>query len=237
MPSSGLTFEDVPIAVKRSARRTLALHVFRDGRVEVRAPLRCPVSLIESFVASRHAWLRMQRARLAAQPAQWTPEFICGATFYLQGRPLCLKVSVAGRSNVRIDGDFLHVALSDSADTTLIERVLTRWLAEQARQLFMARMEHWWGQMPWLAQQRRFPELKVKRMRRQWGSCSSRGVVNLNLWLLCQPQACIDYVVVHELCHLLEMNHSERFYAHLSRAMPDWTERKQLLSRGGGLLI
>ena len=74
-----------------------------------------------------------------------------------------------------------------------------------------------------------FPELKIRKMRTRWGSCTKSGVVTLNLELVRMPPECIDYVITHELCHMVEFNHSARFYEVQSRFMPDWKARKQQL--------
>lgn len=76
------------------------------------------------------------------------------------------------------------------------------------------------------------PRLRVRKMVSRWGSCQTvRGIITLNTLLLAAPQACIEYVIMHELCHLLQPNHSQKFYALLSRLMPDWQERKKLLNQ------
>jgi len=74
-----------------------------------------------------------------------------------------------------------------------------------------------------------FPELKIRKMRTRWGSCTRRGVITLNLELVRMPPACIDYVISHELCHLVEFNHSARFYQLQERFVPDWQVRKREL--------
>lgn len=78
-----------------------------------------------------------------------------------------------------------------------------------------------------------YPALVVRRMKSRWGSCTAAGKITLNLKLIQMPKECIDYVVVHELCHLKEHNHSPAFYALLGKVMPDWEERKQKLNTMG----
>lgn len=76
------------------------------------------------------------------------------------------------------------------------------------------------------------PQLKIRKMKSRWGSChSQKGVITLNSQLMAAPQPCVEYVILHELCHFLQPNHSQRFYALLSRIMPDWAERKKLLNQ------
>lgn len=238
MSSNIIQFGDRALLLKRSQRRSLALHVYRDGRVEIRAPLRCPVALIRQFLGSREAWLHTQLNKFSGLPQPWRPEYTEGAVFLWMGASLEIKFEEGARPGVRLEGGALHIVLASvQRDPVRVESLLRRWMMAEAKVYFERRMKYWWGALPWLADGRSFPLLRVRAMKRQWGSCSSRGSINLNMWLMCQTVEAIDYVIVHELCHLLEMNHSGRFYAHLERAMPDWKLYKKMLSAGNGLSL
>lgn len=200
--------------------------------------MRCPVQLIEQFVASRRPWLDAQKRRLEALPAPWAPRYEAGGAFGYLGEPLTLALhTVPGRRAVQRQEGLLLCSLPPdrAADGAAIERCVRQWYAQESLALYGERLACLWEQMPWLAAQREFPTLRVRSMRRQWGSCSSRGVICMNIWLLMQPLECIDYVIAHELCHLLEMNHGPRFYAQLERVMPDWRARRARLASAGAM--
>ena len=109
-------------------------------------------------------------------------------------------------------------------DQETVRAALWRWYRHQAGRLFAARLSELAGRLPWLADD---PPLRLRRMRRRWGSCSASGVITLNTHLVKAPTALLDYVILHELCHLRELNHGPRFYELMDQALPDWRARRQ----------
>ncbi len=110
-----------------------------------------------------------------------------------------------------------------------VPRAVERWLRQQARPLFEDSIERQFG---WFAGQGYTrPVLRVKKMRTRWGSLSAKGYINLNMALLHYPPAALDYVVMHELCHLQHMDHGPGFHALMDARMPDWRQRKTLLEQ------
>lgn len=108
----------------------------------------------------------------------------------------------------------------------VIEKSLWSWYRTQAYYLFQQRLEHFSNLLPWVES---VPLLKVRLMKSRWGSCSSQGHISLNLNLIKTPIECIDSVIIHELCHLMEFNHSAKFYKLLSTYNPKWLEQKKHL--------
>ena len=114
-------------------------------------------------------------------------------------------------------------------DPARVRRVLERWYAARARTQFRKRLGVCLGTA--VGRSVDPPKLQIRRMTKRWGSCGPSGTLTLNLDLIRAPRPCIDYVIVHELCHLKHPNHSQEFYRLLSTAMPDWQERKMRLER------
>ena len=218
----------------RSARRTLALQVHPDGRLVVRAPRRCPLTEIDRFVGSRVDWIARKRSEFAAR-VRPQPAYSHGAEHPYLGGVFRLALSEGRPRGVALAGQRLEVRVADPADEALVRRALVGWYRQQAGGLFPERIAHWHGRMTHLDIP--LPTLRVRAMRSRWGSCSNRGNVNLNLWLIKLPVDCIDYVVVHELCHLREFHHGPAFYALMDQVLPDWREtRARLRELGQGLL-
>lgn len=213
----------------RSARKTLALYVHRDGSVLVRAPLRASLSYVFIFMRERWSWIETQRSRFLEEPAATPFEYKDGEVFLHMGEHLLLRVEVAGRNLARLTGNELRVSITPArlADPEGLADIIGLWQRREAKRIFPLRLAACYERMPDL--QRPFPVLKIRKMRSRWGSCARDGLVTLNLELIKMPLACIDYVVTHELCHLVEFNHSARFYDLQSRYIPDWKERRQRL--------
>lgn len=219
-----LTFDFV-----RSARKTIGLYVHRNGSVQVRAPLRVPLAQIYLFLRERWDWVTLQRARFLEEPAPAPVRYQNGETFLHLGQPLMLRVILSNHNLAKQIGDELHVAITAVrlAEPDGLAGVIELWQRREAKKVFSLRLDFCHEAMKSL--QLPFPELKVRKMRSRWGSCTRKGVVTLNLELIRMPLPCIDYVVTHELCHLVEFNHSSRFYELQSRFVPDWKDRKQAL--------
>jgi predicted metal-dependent hydrolase len=115
------------------------------------------------------------------------------------------------------------------ADTpSVVQKLLEAWYRAEAKRIFSSRMAACFPRLAHL--QVAYPTLSVRRMKARWGSCSSTGNIILNLKLIHLPLECIDYVIVHELCHLKEHNHSKRYYRLLEQILPDWRERRAALN-------
>ena len=111
-------------------------------------------------------------------------------------------------------------------DAGHIKEMLDHLYKAKAKSVFLKRLEHVLSRALWVTE---IPNFRVIKMQTQWGSCSPQGILVLNPYLVKAPTQCIDYVILHELCHLAEHNHSERFYQLMSQVMPDWESRKELL--------
>lgn len=213
----------------RSARKTLALYVHRDGSVLVRAPLRASLSYVFIFIRERWVWLSAQRSRFLEQPAATLFVYKDGEAFLHLGEPLLLRVVVSGRNQACLAGNELQVSITPGrmAEPDGVPGIIGLWQRREAKRVFPLRLTACYELMQDL--QRPFPALKIRKMRSRWGSCTKDGLITLNLELIKMPLECIDYVVTHELCHLVEFNHSARFYELQSRYISDWKDRRQRL--------
>ena len=213
----------IPYRIRESARRsTLALELRADGSLTVAAPAGVPLALVRRFVASRRRWIEGKRA-LLAQAQRPRLAFETGARLPLLGTALTLQLA-PGRERAtrcRRDGDMLVVpaAAGDAA-----QRVVETWYRHLAADHFAERVAHFAPRV-----ERAPQRLTVRAQRTRWGSCTRHGHVSLNWRLLQASPEVLDYVVVHELCHLLVPNHSPRFWAEVARVIPDFRERREIL--------
>lgn len=213
----------------RSRRRTLELRVYPDHRIEVRAPMRCSMRDINEFVNERRDWVEKRLNGFVAPVQQSTEErFSHGSEHYYLGNSFRLLLST-GRSKARFSDDALTLYVTDSADPSKVEKALDTWYRRQAQQYFSERLDALFP--AFAARGFTVPPLTLRKMRSRWGSLSQRTGMTLNTELIKTPPHCIDYVVVHELCHLEHMNHGPGFKGLMTKMMPDWTQRKKELNQ------
>lgn len=209
-------------------RKRLLIRINPGGPVEVILPPDTPASAALEAVRRRSAWILDHLQRLRETPALPAPTYCSGATHWYLGQPCRLDV-LASRSweGVRFDGGRLVVS-SRGAEPERVRRLLLAWLRARALEVFAARLN---ALVPGIAWLQRVPSWSVKTMRRRWGSCSAAGHITLNTRLVQTSPRCVDYVLLHELAHLRELNHGPRFYAVLTALLPDWKDARSLLRR------
>ena len=217
--------------LKRQKRKTLAVHILSDGSVEVRAPYWLAHAEIKAFLLQREGWVLrqqlLQRDRLARKP-----DYRHGAYHPFMGEYFPLHLSISGRRSASLVDGVLVLKLPDPDNQAMVKGQLESWYRQQALQLFPERLYRCYHQLPMsILPFRALPELKIRKMRSRWGSCSSRHVITLNSLLIRYDEAVIDTVIFHELCHLWEFNHSPRFYRLLTRLTPDWKVHEKVLEQ------
>ena len=219
----------IEFAILRRQRKTLEIAVEPDATVVVTAPTDAPMEAIAAMVRKRAAWVRRQQ-RFFSQFMPRTPErrYVAGETHLYLGRQYRLKVVHGQRPGVKMIRGFIIVETPEPDRPELTRRLVESWYRKQARARFLERLE---------ASLARFsdPEefrpagLIVRRMEKRWGSLSPSRRLLLNRRLIEAPVDTIDYVIVHELCHMAEPHHGAAFYRLLDGVMPDWNGRKQRL--------
>jgi len=220
---------DIVYDIVFSRRKTLALHVYPDGRVSVRAPEHSSREAIAGIVHKRAGWIvkQQQRFKSYAPPTVLPREYVSGESYRYLGRQYRLKV-LDGTLEQVIPGRTELLVTARDREPQRVRRLLERWYREQARRIFADRLAICWPRVAHL--ELAYPTLSVRRMKTRWGSCGRNGRILLNLRLIQAPLDLIDYVIAHELCHLKEHNHSKRYYALLDVAMADWHDRRRRLN-------
>ncbi len=129
---------------------------------------------------------------------------------------------------MKLNRGYLQVATADKTNSDHVRELLDGWYHKQAKRVFHERLDAVFPRVERLGIP--YPELLIRRLQARWGSCSPKGVITLNLTLIQTPKACIDYVILHELCHIKENNHSAAFYKLLGHVLPDWERRREELN-------
>jgi len=210
----------IPYTLTRSKRRTMAIYV-RNGGVEVRAPLRASIREIERFILEKQAWITTNLAESKAQ-AERKENFMLnyGDMVLYCGRQYAITPSSSGKIGVSSDNFYIPAALPHEqikAACVKIYKILAKSDLTLKTYEYAAKM----AVVP--------VSVKINSATSRWGSCSAKKSLNFSWRLIMADEEVIDYVVVHELAHLIEMNHSARFWAVVELTLPDYRERKTRL--------
>ena len=216
--------------------RRVSIHITPDGAVHVDAPEGAALLDIKQAVRLRAAWVWQKLQAVKSRRLHVLPrEYVSGETHFYLGRRHMLKVLSAEGAGpgVRLWRGRLEVTTANPSAHT-VRRLLEDWYRQRATDICTKAVAEMASRM---GLGRAPPPMRLLSMRTQWGSCSPKGEVLFTPHLVKAPRPCIEYVVAHELCHLREHNHSERFYRHLGRAVPDWEARKAELDDLAELLL
>jgi predicted metal-dependent hydrolase len=219
---------NIAFNVVYSSRRTMEISVHPDGRVTVKAPMDAPSEAIERLLHRRAKWIKRQMDFFRQfDPRTPARSYIGGETHRYLGRQFRLKLQTSGINAVKLVRGFFQITCKDVVEPEQVKRLLDGWYLRKAKTRFPDSLNRCFAQFEPMGLQ--CPNLKIRRMRTRWGSLSVRGTLTINITLIQTPKECIDYVITHELCHLLHRNHGPKFYRLLEEVMPDWAKRKQKL--------
>ncbi len=212
----------VPVKVVRRPRRSVGL-TMRDGRLQISVPWHYPMAELPQVLRAKADWiLRHWQAQQQTQP----PALADGIPLRWLGEPRILRLD-SGRG-LRDTGEELWLGVPAGASPEELATRLTRHYQVAARADFAIRLQRLAPEIGVPV-----PPFKLSGARARWGSCSRQGSVRLNWRLMLLPAPLVDYVVAHELAHLIEFNHSPRFWAVVARAVPDWAVRRKALNQLG----
>lgn len=223
-----ITVRGLKVEVVRKNIKNLHLGVYPpNGRVRIAVPLAVSDDAIRLAVIGKFGWIRRQREKFTGQPRQTKRDMVNGESHYVFGRRYRLSLVMSkGRPRILLKTKTkmeMHVPARTSAATR--RSVLDRWYREEIRAAAGPLLEQWQEKLGV-----RLSFWGVKRMKTKWGSCNHRTKrIWVNLELAKKPLECVEYIVVHELVHLLEPNHGNRFISLMDKHLPDWRQRRRLL--------
>jgi len=218
------------IAVEFLERKRLSITVQPDLSVTAKAPLDTDRATLGKRLQKRAPWIARQLAYFEQyHPQQPERQYISGETHYYLGRQYRLRIRIGSKSKVRLIGRYFEVEAPKTDDHKYIRKLMHKWYSDHAKQLINKRLKEWLPVFErWQIDE---PEIRFSRMRKRWGSLTPGSAILFNTELVKAPVQCVDYVIVHELCHLIYPKHDSRYYCLLERIMPDWKQRKERLER------
>ena len=208
-------------------RKTLGITVHPDGTVTLKAPVDAMPEDIQKKVRHRAVWILRQKRYFESFGTPTTErQYISGESHLYLGRQYMLRIKESKANAVHYHNNILEIECQNKKDAG---RVLQLWYFERAQIKFPEYAKPIIEQFATYGVQPK--SLSVRKMEKRWGYCTTDGDIFLNPRLICAPRCCIEYVITHELCHLVHRNHTKEFYALLSKEMPHWEKWKTKLER------
>lgn len=220
----------IPVTVWFEERNRLRITIQPNKSIVAKAPLDHTIEEVQAKLEKRAPWMIRQLEYFDQyHPILPERQYVSGETYYYLGRQYRLKVMVGREDDVKLIGKYFILTTSQSENLGQKQQVLQDWYTRHARVFIQNRVSLFVDRVIVLGAKN--PEIKYRRMNKRWGSCTPSGVITFNTELIKAPTHCIDYVVLHELCHLVHEGHSTKFYHLLDVLMPDWKKRKERLER------
>lgn len=216
------------LRLKESAAHKIVILVQPDATITVTAPKSASMCEIDAALIKRAKWISKKVAEFKSQEKHKLERtYSSGESHFYMGRRYLLKVNIddSQHESVKLFRGQIHVSVKENSAERVKKHLLT-WYKKKADEIFNAQLDELLLKTPWVNAR---PNIKIKSMETQWGSCSPKGDILLNPNLIKGSKASIEYVLLHELCHLAEHNHSERFYRLLEQVLPNWREIKDTL--------
>ncbi len=212
--------------------KNINLRINRNGEVFVSANSFVDIEYIDNFVLSNGKYIidSVKQFNELLQYKLKEKEYVSGETFCILGRKQRLKVIQGNIDDVLSDGVYIYLTTKNIHDYKKKKTIMKKYLDLQCKSVFQEILINIYPIFQKYGVN--IPELRIRDMKTRWGSCiSNKGIIILNKRLLEAPRYCIEYVVVHELCHFIHPNHSKSFYNFMTMIMPDWKERKIILDK------
>ena len=220
---------DIGVDVVRKDIKNVHLSVHPPtGRVRIAAPGRMSLDTVRVFAIAKLPWIKRQQRKLQEQERETPREYLDRKSHYVWGRRYLLKVIEADQPpSVELSHGRIVLRVRRGTDRTKRQAVFEEWHRDQLRNAVPPLIEKW--QKPMGVNVR---QVFIQRMKTKWGSCNHRaGSIRLNTDLARKPRECLEYIVVHEMVHLIERTHNERFMALMDQFMPKWQFRREVLNK------
>ena len=224
--------KDLRIEVVRTKRRKTASIKVIDGVVQAIVPDQLSDARVEGLIQKRIPWIRRKLREQSQAVLPKPKEYVSGESFTYLGRNYRLKVLRGNDQEVKLKGGYLEVGVSKKPKEGDIRNALVEWYEEHALNRLTEKTNRYAGIMGVSPN-----SIVARDYKSRWGSCSSKGDVSYNWRIIIAPHQIVDYMVVHELCHMQHPNHSPAYWNSVKRVIPDYKESRQWLKDHGASLI
>lgn len=220
---------NINIDVEQKDIKNIHLSVYPpDGRVRIAAPVKMDLDTIRVFAISKLDWIKKQRESLQGQERETPREYINQESHYFLGKRYLLKVKEHNAApKVEIDHKYIHLHIRPNTSLEKRKEVIEEWYRAELKRIVPKLIAKWEKKIEVESN-----EFGIKKMRTKWGTCNTEAKrIWLNLELAKKPKDCLEYIIVHELVHLLERSHNARFVLFMDKFMPKWRFHRDELNR------
>lgn len=220
---------EITVDVVRKDIKNIHLSVYPPtGRVRISAPSRIKLETIRLYAVSKLQWIRKQQKKLNSQDRETPRDYISRESHYFMGKRYLLKITETdAKQSVVLRHREIELIVKTNADLKQKQKLLEDWYRQRLRHIAGSYIAFWEKQM-----NLKVAEFGIKKMRTKWGSCNREARrIWLNLELAKKPKECLEYIVVHEMVHVIERNHGTRFVALMDQFLPQWRQYKDDLNR------
>ncbi|NUQ24838.1 MAG: M48 family metallopeptidase [Saprospiraceae bacterium] len=226
-----ITIGEIAVEVIRKNIKNVHLSVHPPaGRVRIAAPMRMDMDTIRVFAIAKLNWIRKQQQKLLSQNREAPREYLPRESHYFLGNTYLLKITPTKRNapaKIELNFDTIELHIRENADAKAKERLLNEWYRKQLKAILPELIAKWEKQMGVKVE-----SFGIKKMKTRWGTCNiPEKRIWLNLELAKKPVECIEYIVVHEMTHLLERTHNPVFTGYMNKFLPQWRLLKEELNR------
>lgn len=217
--------ELIEIEIIRSKRSTLCISIKEDGTVVVKAPSFIQDAKIRELVENKAEWILSKRKEVIQhQSKKMKREYVNGATLPYMGKEVPMEIIVGKKSSVQLENHGFVIYTSNTEEE-FMQKLLKKWYKKQSMDYLTKRVAYYSQKM-----NVSYTSISIKSRKKQWGTCDNQGNLTFSWRLIMATDACIDYVVVHELCHRKHMDHSKQFWGEVKKMLPDYKEREKWLN-------
>lgn len=216
----------LPDQIIKSSRKTLSLSIGQDGKIVVHAPNKMKDELINNFIRQKQDWLATKLSIIRNNQNKYD-DVLHLKKFLLYGKQI--SIYMADVKKIEVSNDYILVP--KKIEAAKVQQSIVNFYRKTAKEILTKRLGYLQSVL-----KIRCSNFKIANSKGRWGSCNSAGVITINWRVIMMPPECIDYVIIHELCHLIEMNHSKRFWTLVETFLPNYNALRQSLKEYGFLL-
>lgn len=231
MPTIKIENDNIEYTLSRRSKKYINIYLRADGEIYISAPKRVSMREIEKVLEEKYKWIKENRVK----KTQKKNEIEHGKCVWYKGLEYNVKIVENIKDDIYVCGNSIQINTKDTRKE-YVEKIFNKWLYKEAKEIYADTVKKFINIM--FEYDIEMPKIKIRKMKSRWGSCiPTKKQVTFNIGLMCVPLSCMEYVILHELAHFIQPNHSKDFYTIIEKYMPDFKKRKDMLNKEYGNIL